>query len=162
VWPLTVRCLRIAHLAFLGIPLSHIGPVSMIKHFPMQHQPVDPPNDRTTYVTGDGMPRRISVNACQREVATIVVTVVHGTVWMSIVPPFTWEAIMEPGMVDEVIRVLELARDDAKRMAEAARGRRPGPTGRTVVPEIERGATGPRARPEMHRRTSCDDEDRER
>jgi hypothetical protein len=48
---------------------------------------------------------------------TVVVTVVQGTVWLSISPPFTWEAIMEPGKVDEVIHVLELARDEAMKAA---------------------------------------------
>lgn len=56
--------------------------------------------------------------------ATVVVTVVQATVWMSISPPFTWEAIMDPVNVDELIHVLGLAREDAKRMA-AARGTRP-------------------------------------
>jgi hypothetical protein len=45
---------------------------------------------------------------------TAVVTVVQGTVWLSISPPFTWEAIMEPHKVDELIHVLELAREEAK------------------------------------------------
>ncbi len=45
-----------------------------------------------------------------------MVTVVHGMVWLSIVPPFTWEAIMEPAKVDELIHVLALARDEAERM----------------------------------------------
>jgi hypothetical protein len=35
-------------------------------------------------------------------------------VWLSIVPPFTWEAIMEPGKVDELIHVLGLAREEAR------------------------------------------------
>lgn len=68
--------------------------------------------------TGLGMPRKISVKARQGENAAIVVTVVHGRVWISIVPPFTWEAVMEPRIVDEVVRVLELARDEARRTAE--------------------------------------------
>ena len=45
---------------------------------------------------------------------TVIVTVVQGRVWLSISPPFTWEAIMEPAKVDELIHVLELARDAAK------------------------------------------------
>ncbi len=32
---------------------------------------------------------------------------------MSIMPPFTWEAIMELGKVDELIHVLGLAREEA-------------------------------------------------
>ncbi|MGH3765987.1 MAG: hypothetical protein ACRDS0_15340 [Pseudonocardiaceae bacterium] len=34
---------------------------------------------------------------------------------MSIVPPFTWEAIMELRKVDELVQVLGLARDEARR-----------------------------------------------
>lgn len=49
----------------------------------------------------------------------MVVTMVHDTVWLSISPPFTWEAIMNPGTVDEVISTLELARDEAKKVAAA-------------------------------------------
>ncbi|PZS28521.1 MAG: hypothetical protein DLM61_14605 [Pseudonocardiales bacterium] len=49
--------------------------------------------------------------------ATVVVTVVQDTVWLSISPPFTWEVIMEPGKVDEVISTLELARDEATKVA---------------------------------------------
>ncbi|MGH3974917.1 MAG: hypothetical protein ACRDS9_16555 [Pseudonocardiaceae bacterium] len=52
----------------------------------------------------------------------MVATVVHDTVWLSISPPFTWEAIMEPAKVDEVISMLEKARDEAKKMATARNG----------------------------------------
>lgn len=47
--------------------------------------------------------------------ATVVIFVRQGTVLMSIVPPFTWEAIMDPEQVDELISALELAQDDAKK-----------------------------------------------
>ncbi|MGH3897757.1 MAG: hypothetical protein ACRDTA_05770 [Pseudonocardiaceae bacterium] len=63
------------------------------------------------------LPRRVRVKGMQGVDATVVVTVVHDTVWLSISPPFTWEAIMEPGKVDDVISVLELARDDTMKMA---------------------------------------------
>jgi hypothetical protein len=66
-----------------------------------------------------GMPRRIAVSGMQGVDATVVVTVVHGTVWLSISPPFTWEAIMKPCKVDEVIHALELARDEATKMTTA-------------------------------------------
>ncbi|MGH3923641.1 MAG: hypothetical protein ACRDS9_06480 [Pseudonocardiaceae bacterium] len=52
----------------------------------------------------------------------MVVTVVHDTVWLSISPRFTWEAIMEPGKVEEVISALKLARDEAKKVAAARNG----------------------------------------
>ncbi len=63
------------------------------------------------------MPRRIAVKGIQGVDVTVVVTVVRDTVWLSISPPFTWEAIMKPSKVDEVIHALELARDEAKTAA---------------------------------------------
>lgn len=69
-----------------------------------------------------GMPRRILVKGMQGVDATVVVTVVQGTVWLSISPPFTWEAIMELDKVDEVIHVLELAREEATKMAAVRNG----------------------------------------
>jgi hypothetical protein len=80
-----------------------------------QLQPNDLANGQVTY-TGCGIPRKVSVKACQGEDATVVVTVVQGKVWLSISPLFTWEAIMEPGKVDEVMAVLEVAREEARRM----------------------------------------------
>lgn len=67
--------------------------------------------------------RRVFVKGMQGIDVTVVVTVVQGTVWLSISPPFTWEAIMKPGKVDELMHVLELARDEAKEMATALNGR---------------------------------------
>jgi hypothetical protein len=63
-----------------------------------------------------GMSRRVRVKGMEGVDANVVVTVVQGKVWLSISPPFTREAIMEPGKVDEVISMLELARDEAKKM----------------------------------------------
>jgi hypothetical protein len=63
-----------------------------------------------------GVPCRIRVKGMQGVEVTVVVTVVRDTVWLSISPPFTWEAIMEPGEVDEVISMLALARDEAKKV----------------------------------------------
>lgn len=34
---------------------------------------------------------------------------------MSIVPPFTWDVIMAPAKVDELLQVLAMAREDARR-----------------------------------------------
>ena len=59
---------------------------------------------------------RVSVTGTGGVAATIFVTAQRGQVWMSIQPPFTWEAIMVPGKVDELIRTLGLAREAAKRM----------------------------------------------
>ncbi len=76
------------------------------------------PHGRTTWPIM-GVPRRIRVKGMAGVDATVVVTVVQDTVWLSISPPFTWEAIMKPGKVDEVISMLELARDEAKKVATA-------------------------------------------
>lgn len=86
------------------------------------------------------MPCRVSVKSSQGEDATIVVTVVQGRVWISIVPPFTWEAIIEPEKVDDVIHVLGLAREEAKRMG-FARGRWASRGDRIGFREITRGAS---------------------
>lgn len=47
---------------------------------------------------------------------------VQDTVWLSISPPFTWEAIIESEKVDEIISTLELARDEAEKVATARNG----------------------------------------
>jgi hypothetical protein len=65
--------------------------------------------------------RKVSVTGSGGMAATVVVIVRRGHVWVSIVPPFTWEAIMEPEKVDELITTLARARD-------AARKTRPRPT----------------------------------
>ena len=68
--------------------------------------------------------RKVSVKGSGGVVATVVVTARRGKVWVSIQPPFTWEAIMEPGMIDELIRTLALAAEDAKKMASGRSGSR--------------------------------------
>src|SRR6185437_9793456 len=79
-----------------------------------------------------GVPRRVFVKGMQGVDVTLVVTVVQGTVWVSISPPFTWEAIMEPVQVDELMHVLELARDEARKMPGAHNGS-PSPMGKAAV-----------------------------
>ena len=56
---------------------------------------------------GMGVPRRISTKGTEGVITTVTITTCHGQIWMSIMPPFTWEAIMEPETVDELIHVLE-------------------------------------------------------
>lgn len=90
-----------------------------------------------------GIPRRVSVKVYQGETATVVVTVVQGAVWLSIAPPFTWEAILEPVKVDELIHVLELARDEAHRLM-VARGKRVASEGNVRVRANPSGAVVPR------------------
>jgi hypothetical protein len=79
------------------------------------------PHGRPTWPTM-GMHRRVHVKGMEGVDATVVVTVVQGKVWLSISPPFTWEVIIESGKVDEVISMLELARDEAKKVATARDG----------------------------------------
>ncbi|MGH4001632.1 MAG: hypothetical protein ACRDTJ_29690 [Pseudonocardiaceae bacterium] len=79
------------------------------------------PHGQTTWPI-TGMPRRVHVKSMQGVDATVVVTVVRDTVWLSISPPFTWEAIMQPDKVDKVISMLELARDEAKKVATTRNG----------------------------------------
>ncbi len=75
--------------------------------------------------TSLGMPRRISVKGMEGVPATVVVTVVQDRVWLSISPPFTWEAIMDPAKVDELVHVLKLAQDEARAIGAARSGRAP-------------------------------------
>jgi hypothetical protein len=82
-----------------------------------------------------GAPRRVRVKGRQGVDATVVVTVVRDTVWLSITPPFTWEAIMAPGKVEEIISMLTLARDEAKKVT-TARKRNASGGGKAVVPVI--------------------------
>lgn len=87
---------------------------------PKQTQPEDTGNGQATYASSV-VHRKLSVKGSGGVSATVVVTVQQGQVWMSIVPPFTWKAIMEPVKVDELIRILGLAREDAKRMMSGKR-----------------------------------------
>lgn len=70
-------------------------------------------SDRTWPVAG--MPRRVRVKGMRGVDVTVVVTRVRDTVWLSISSPFMREAIMEPGKVDELISVLTLTRDEARK-----------------------------------------------
>jgi hypothetical protein len=63
------------------------------------------------------MPRVVAVAGSGGIAATVIVTVRRGFVWMSIMPPFTWEAILDPGKVDELVGTLTLAGKDARDQA---------------------------------------------
>lgn len=81
--------------------------------------------------TSAAVHRRVAVRGSGGVTATIVVFARQGTVLVSISPPFTWEAIMDSEQVDELIRTLGLAQDDAKKMPSArerpvVRGRKAG------------------------------------
>lgn len=58
----------------------------------------------------------VTITGLGGHTATVVITVQRGQVWLSIQPPFTWEAIMTAGKVDELIRTLGVAGDEAKKM----------------------------------------------
>jgi hypothetical protein len=110
------------------------------KLFSEHNQSEDIPPEQAPYPRM-GAPRRVRVKGMQGVDATVVVTAVHGTVWLSVSPPFTWEAIMEPGNVAELMHVLELARDEAKQMA-AARGDYASLAGKAVGRPITRNTAG--------------------
>lgn len=65
---------------------------------------------------GSTVYRKISVKGNGGVTVTVIVTVYRGKVWLSIDPPFTWEAIIDPGKVDELMRTLGVAAKDARRM----------------------------------------------
>lgn len=67
------------------------------------------------------IPRRVSAKGREGIAATVAITTYRGQVWMSIMPPFTWEAIMEPETVDQLIYALKLARDEVTRPIVATR-----------------------------------------
>lgn len=105
----------------------------MIDRSPKRGQPEQLPDARAT-CTSAGIPRRVSVGSTDGAMVTVVVTVQRGHVWLSIVPPFTWEAIMQPGKVDELIHALALARDEAERERVSSGDRRqPVGTGTAAV-----------------------------
>lgn len=110
------------------------------KLFSEHNQSEDIPPEQAPYPRM-GAPRRVRVKGMQGVDATVVVAVAQGTVWLSVSPPFTFEAIMEPGKVDELMHVLQLARDEAKQMA-AARGEHASLAGKAVVRPITRNTTG--------------------
>lgn len=72
------------------------------------------------WYAGAGLPRRLSVKGSGGITATVVVVVRQGKVMVSIIPPFTWEVILEPGKVDDLVRALAQAGEDAKRIARTA------------------------------------------
>lgn len=88
---------------------------------------------------GYGLPRRISVKGREGVAATVVVTTHRGYVWMSIVPPFTWEAIMHPGQVDQLIHALGLAREESDRRVSVG-GRKVRSDSNGIVREVEEGS----------------------
>lgn len=110
----------------------------MTKPSPVQSQPQEPPSG---LYAGSAVYRRLSVKGSEGVVASVVVKSTRGHVWVSITPPFTWEVIMEPGKIDELIHILGLAREDAKKAAPLSR--RPPSVGNAVIREITNGTVTP-------------------
>lgn len=73
---------------------------------------------------GSEIHRRVAVRGSGGADATVLVIVRAGRVWLSVVPPFTWEAIMPAEKVDELTRTLQVARDEAQAMASRDDGLR--------------------------------------
>lgn len=67
---------------------------------------------------GSEIHRRISVQSSSGERAAIAAIVRQGKVWVSVVPHFVGEAILDPEKADAVTRTLAQARDDARRMGK--------------------------------------------
>lgn len=65
---------------------------------------------------------KVTVKGSGGVTATVVVTVRRGMVWLSIQPPFTWEAIMEPRKVQELVRTLRVAEEEARKGVSGASG----------------------------------------
>lgn len=74
----------------------------------MEHE-----NDRADHLL-PRTPRKVSVEGTEGVTANVVVKPYRGRVWMSL-PPFTWEAILDSVMVDELVHVLGLAREETTR-----------------------------------------------
>ncbi len=74
-------------------------------------------NGQAVYI-GSEIHRRISVHSSSGESAAITAIARQGKVWVSVVPHFVGEAILDPEKVDAVIRTLAQARDDARRMGK--------------------------------------------
>lgn len=113
----------------------------MTKPTPVQSQPQESrPSGQVSYM-GSEVYRRLSVKGTEGIVASVVVKSMRGYVWISITPPFTWEAILEPRKVDELIHILELVREDAKKVA-APLNKRPNNGGNAAIREIASGDRG--------------------
>lgn len=97
--------------------------------------------DATCTNTHTGIPRRVSVIGKDGISATVVVTTYRGQVWLSVVPSFNGEAIMESREVNELIRTLELAQEDADMMGPAPRHGRRGSN--AAIQEITSGTEPP-------------------
>lgn len=100
-----------------------------------QAKPGDIDDGQAIYI-GSVVHRKVSVKGTGGFSATVVVTVQQGQVWMSIQPPFTWEAIMKPEKVDELIRTLAAATNGAKKMARPVPDRPVSSSAASRVPHL--------------------------
>lgn len=104
---------------------------------PTRPQSQETPDGQAAHA-GSAVYRKVAVKGSGGVAATVVVTTQQGQVWVSIVPPFTWEAIMEPMKVDELIHMLGLARE------AAARSRRPSCGDKAIARRITSGSVASR------------------
>jgi hypothetical protein len=111
------------------------------KPFPLPSQ-AQGPTGRQAATPDSPVHRRVAVKGSGGVPATVIVVARSGHVWVSITPPFTWEAIMEPGKVDELIHTLGLAREDARQLA-STRAAQPQCEGSAVVQGIAGGMAAP-------------------
>lgn len=104
----------------IGQALTRTESVTVTDAAPKQPQPENTGDGQATYADSFVRRRKVSVKGTGGVAATVVVTVERGYVWVSIHPLFTWEDIMEPGKVDELMNALGLAREDAKKMTSGS------------------------------------------
>lgn len=64
---------------------------------------------------GSEIRRRLAVQGTGGVDATVLVVVRGSRVRLSVEPAFTWEAVMPASKVDELVRTLQAARDEAHR-----------------------------------------------
>jgi len=108
-----------------GMRVGGMSGADEVGQLPQQHRVHGKDEDRAVNDVDELLrlvQRKVTVKGSGGVVATVVVTARRGKVWMSIQPPFTWDAIMEPEMVEALIRTLALAAEDAKTMVRGTRG----------------------------------------
>ncbi len=82
---------------------EHMNGVVDVEHEDDRRRPATP-----------GTPHKVSVKGTERVTVNVAVKTYRGKVWLCW-PPLTWEAIMDSAKVDELVHVLELAREEAKK-----------------------------------------------
>jgi hypothetical protein len=76
----------------------------------IKQEQLRPDSSNDSWYAGSEVHRRVSVKGSGGVAATVIVVIRQGKVHMSIIPPFTWEAILDPGKIDELMQVLGQAK----------------------------------------------------